>query len=454
VGYTLAGVLDTTFGDAAGDGQKTGSVITNLGGTDDGQSVTIDLISSRILVAGVSNSNFNSNFALVGYTLAGVLDTTFGDAAGDGQKTGSVITNLGGGGNTTINSITIATSGRILVAGGTNDPDIIVVGFTAAGVLDKTFGDEVINMATTNYNFILTFGSNSISGTFTKDNNTNILQSLKASTILYGGLTYASIPNSLINATNLPTSATVTYSINSNNVLTITYGSGGEDIISFLNVLPPTNNLGNDAILFYIKSTIVSVVKIGVDKNNAGKFSIAIYNDNQNNTELFQSATFTYNIVPDNQVCMPAGTVVQTDQGACCIESLDKRTHTLDGRRLVAVSKTIAHTEYSYMVLFRTHALGPNVPDKDTFVTTGHKVRVSDAEGEGGMVEAGTVLGWGTNPLVSAAQSQKGEILYNVLLDTYEVVTANNMRVETLHPSNPVARLYQEEEERQLNMLK
>jgi hypothetical protein len=213
-------------------------------------------------------------------------------------------------------------------------------------------------------------------------------------------------------------------------------------IIAFKNNFTPITN-DSDGILFFLNNAIQPYF-VRIYGTNGSR--VEIYNPDGNIIEPSFDAIFTYVIVPDNQVCMPAGTVVQTDQGACCIESLDKQTHMFDGRRLVAVSKTIARTEYSYMVLFRTHALGPNVPDKDTFVTTGHKVGVS--EGEGGMVEAGTVLGWGTNPLVSAAQSQKGEILYNVLLDTYEVVTANNMRVETLHPSNPVARLYQEEERR------
>ena len=34
------------------------------------------------------------------------------------------------------------------------------------------------------------------------------------------------------------------------------------------------------------------------------------------------------------------------------------------------------------------------------------------------------------------------EILYNVLLDTYEVMTVNNLICETLHPENIIAKLY------------
>jgi hypothetical protein len=36
----------------------------------------------------------------------------------------------------------------------------------------------------------------------------------------------------------------------------------------------------------------------------------------------------------------------------------------------------------------------------------------------------------------------KKEILYNILLDTYETVLVNNLVCETLHPSNPIAEKY------------
>ena len=34
------------------------------------------------------------------------------------------------------------------------------------------------------------------------------------------------------------------------------------------------------------------------------------------------------------------------------------------------------------------------------------------------------------------------EKLYNVLMEEYNIMLVNNMEVETLHPDNPIAKLY------------
>lgn len=147
-----------------------------------------------------------------------------------------------------------------------------------------------------------------------------------------------------------------------------------------------------------------------------------------------QLLTAEYVAPPDinADICVRAGALVQVDQGFVPIEQLDPQRHTIGGgQRIVAVTKTKAVNE-EHLVLFKTHALGFNVPVCDTYLSLGHKVRG---------VEAQT---WAHRNKLSImlVDYYPGEYLYNVLLETYGVMTVNNMVMETLHPSNPIAKLY------------
>src|SRR5439155_1418260 len=126
VRYTAAGALDTTF-------NGTGKVTTAIGASDDvGTAVAIDG-SGRIVVAGYSYNGSNYDIAVVRYTAAGALDTTF-------NGTGKVTTAIGAGDDVG-RAVAIDGSGRIVVAGSSyngSNYDIAVVRYTAAGALDTT----------------------------------------------------------------------------------------------------------------------------------------------------------------------------------------------------------------------------------------------------------------------------------------------------------------------------
>lgn len=131
-------------------------------------------------------------------------------------------------------------------------------------------------------------------------------------------------------------------------------------------------------------------------------------------------------------ICVRAGALVLADQGYVPIEQLDPRKHTLNGgQRIVVLTKTKAVDE-KHLVLFRAHALGFNVPACDTYLSLGHKVYGVEAQV------------WATRNKLSIMLVDRypNEYLYNVLLETYGVMTVNNMVIETLHPSNPIAKLY------------
>src|SRR3989338_2859522 len=101
---TKDGLLDKTFGTAGN-----GKVTTNLGGTDVARSIVLQS-DGKIVVAGESNNGNNKDFALVRYTSAGALDTTFG---ADGIRT----TNVNVNGNDVIYSMVLQPDGKIVVAG-------------------------------------------------------------------------------------------------------------------------------------------------------------------------------------------------------------------------------------------------------------------------------------------------------------------------------------------------
>ena len=127
--YTSAGVLDTSFG--GGDG----IVTTDIGsGNDLGNAVVIDS-QGRIVVAGESSNGGSDDFAVVRYTSAGVLDTSFG--GGDGIVTTAIL-----GGDVKANAVAIDSQGRIVAAGQSGDPGsaFSVVRYTSAGVVDTSFG--------------------------------------------------------------------------------------------------------------------------------------------------------------------------------------------------------------------------------------------------------------------------------------------------------------------------
>ena len=135
---------------------------------------------------------------------------------------------------------------------------------------------------------------------------------------------------------------------------------------------------------------------------------------------------------PISNICFPAGTPVQTDQGLVSIELLDTRTHTINKNTIVHVTKTT--TLDNYLIRFKPHALGRNMPHTTTLMTWDHKIMF-----EGQLVPAYRFLDY-SDQVKKVKYS--GETLYNVLLAGYGTMNINNLVCETLHPENIIAKLY------------
>ena len=133
-----------------------------------------------------------------------------------------------------------------------------------------------------------------------------------------------------------------------------------------------------------------------------------------------------------SDICFVAGTPVNTDQGAVAIDKLDVSKHTIRGKRIVAVTKTIS--EEKHLVRIRKDALAKNVPSQDTLTTQNHCFFYN-----GNMVEAKHLVSQMDNAVLV---KYDGSTLYNVLQDKHEKMVVNNLIAETLHPEHGIAKMY------------
>ena len=115
---------------------QAGKVMTRLG-LGDAYSFGIALQSNgRIVLAGYSSTTLDHDFSLVGYTANGTLDSTFGNG-------GLVTTDFSGGTDDIAYAITRQSDGKLVVAGRTGEypeNDFALARYSSDGQLDQTFG--------------------------------------------------------------------------------------------------------------------------------------------------------------------------------------------------------------------------------------------------------------------------------------------------------------------------
>jgi hypothetical protein len=168
----------------------------------------------------------------------------------------------------------------------------------------------------------------------------------------------------------------------------------------------------------------------GIDKSEGNSVTVN-YMDN--------STTLYFNVDtilrPYSNICFPRGERVLTDNGYKNIEQIDIKLDTIRGEKIEELTQT--KTQENELVLIKCGALMKNMPNKDTLITNNHKVMY-----KGNLVEA--------YKLVTLVESgvelvdYNGETLYNILLEGEKEgkMVVNGMIVETLSPSNNIARLY------------
>lgn len=125
-----------------------------------------------------------------------------------------------------------------------------------------------------------------------------------------------------------------------------------------------------------------------------------------------------------SEICFGEGSIVLTDQGKVKVEDIKINIHTINNKKVKRVTKS-SFINTNYVVKFKKGSLGFNTPDKDTILTRTHKVSKK-------LINAEKFI---NNKSVTKVK-YTGQILYNILLDTHDVIKVNNLTIETLHPKN------------------
>jgi hypothetical protein len=179
-------------------------------------------------------------------------------------------------------------------------------------------------------------------------------------------------------------------------------------------------------------STISAHTGGSIDINTVGTYTLEYTRKdaagNQGNT-----VTRTVHVVPVGHapVCFLAGTPIQTNQGKIPIEKLNPKIHTIRGKTIQAITKTI--TPDDSLICFEPNSLGNNLPSQKTVISMNHKIFY-----QGKMTKAKYFVG--NTGIYKIPYKQ--ETLYNVLLDSHDKMIVNNMICETLDPRNTIAQLY------------
>lgn len=170
-----------------------------------------------------------------------------------------------------------------------------------------------------------------------------------------------------------------------------------------------------------INTPITSVKTIG-DTGNHRYFSYII-----------DSVSGEYNPPPSPvPICFPKGTPVSTDQGNIDIEKIIPNVHTIRGKQIVAITKTIPN--HAEIVSISKDAFERNIPSKKTIISQEHKVvyksRLIKAKDLVNCCKGVTMIPYDGKPL------------YNVLMKQYDYMMINNLTCETLHPESIMSKIY------------
>ena len=160
------------------------------------------------------------------------------------------------------------------------------------------------------------------------------------------------------------------------------------------------------------------------------------------NTGSYNITTFNLNVTeeptpptpptPLSEICFPAGTPVQTDQGIVAIDKINTDVHTIKNRKIEGVVTTKLKDDY--LVCFERNAIALNIPCEKTYMSGNHKVYYN-----GQMRKAKELLN-NVNCIYKVRYNR--ETMYNVLMEKHETMLVNNMVCETLDPTNNMAKIF------------
>jgi uncharacterized delta-60 repeat protein len=399
--YTLNGVLDTTFAISGLKVHNTTPTTTPQFGID----LYVD--STQILLSGVKYFNppslVTAKMSVVKFDGNGTVDGFFGTGGS------TEIPNFFTSSQDRANAIQVQTDGNIILGGTSNNNNSPQQRCFVLARLDNT-------PSSPSYGALdATYGSGGVvitdlSPSYNLEGRTMGIQP-DDKIVLGGTWDVGTAPASF---------ALARYSIFG--VLDPTFGLAGTGLI--LEDIDPTAGYVEEGHSLVIQpdGKILMGGVLNENQNESGpqRFLLARY---------FGFPPFPPPIVP---ICFPAGTPVLTDQGYVEIDKIEPSNNTINGRPIIAITKTI--TPYDKLVCFERGSLGYNIPNRTTYISTEHCIVYRNK-----LIEA--------HKFVNRKRriyyvKYNGKYLYNVLMNRHYCMTVNNIKVETLNPRNIIAKLY------------
>lgn len=212
--------------------------------------------------------------------------------------------------------------------------------------------------------------------------------------------------------------------------------------------------LGDGNALFSTQAIIGNtVVFTPFNANNVGIFDTTTSQYSEITTGLTGNAKFTQSVISNNTVvfapynsdniglltysiiCFLKDTYIETDQGSIRIDKLEPFENTINGLAINKITKHVVNKNDTTLVCIEEGALGDNTPNRKTTVTNNHKILY-----QGALISAKKLLRRVNDTTKVYNVDYNGEVLYNVLLENYETIKANNMICESLAPSNSISK--------------
>jgi hypothetical protein len=203
----------------------------------------------------------------------------------------------------------------------------------------------------------------------------------------------------------------------------------------FLSIKIYGNNLGNTLSILVNNSIAPSSFFLNSDGSLTVIMQASVLIMDVKLFNIYNEQAVYHLSVPIFPTCFPAGTPVLTDQGIINIEKINPKIHTINNKKIVAVTKTI--TNEKHLVCIEKNALGDNIPNQQTIMSSSHCVVYKNK-----FIPARNLKNFIENKEDIYKIKYDNEILYNILMETHETMNVNNMIVETLHPENIFAKLY------------
>ncbi len=431
--YLSNGSLDTSFAN--------GGVIIKtytLGKVTIGYSVTTDSI-DRIVVTGYTFGTTGGSMFITRYLSNGTLDTGFADGGVVFEQYTPLYETVGA-------SVAIDSKGRVVVTGGTLDETYIqsmfITRYLDDGTLDTGFAGGVVfkRYTTGNNNFGISIAIDisdrivvtGATGYFVENEIQNF--SMFITRYLANGILDTGFANGGVIIKNYESDTTNARSvaIDSNDRIVVTGNtrSFGMFITRYLdNGGLDTSFAGGVVFKQYAtgEGSDTQAWSSAIDSSDRVVVT-GITIDNTDTVSMFITRYLGGNTEP---ICLVAGTPILTDQGIIAIEKIDTTKHTINNKRIVAVTKAISPEKH--LVCFEANSMGINCPTQRTIMTPGHEVLY-----KGKLVQSkhfvGRLDGVHTMPYNGK------DVLYNVLQEQHGLMRVNGMLLETLHPENKVAK--------------